>query len=192
MKRIVILLSLLLLSSPLYANTLYVVDSVHSQVHFTVPHLMFFKVRGNFTEFTGNIHIDVSGKTLTAAEATINAASIDTRNEERDEHLRSDDFFDVENHPTINFVTKKISGSGDNILVVGDLTIRGKTKEVTLNGSFVGTTTDPQGNQRAGFAATGTIDRRDFNLLWNRAIETGGVAVGDTVEIGLEIAAIRQ
>lgn len=192
MKRIVILLSLLLLSSPLYANTLYVVDSAHSQIHFSVTHLMFFKVRGTFTEFTGTAEVDPAAKTLSGAHATINTASVDTREAKRDEHLRSDDFFDAANHPTITFVSKSVSGSGDNITLVGDITIRGVTKEITLTGSFVGAMTDHQGNERVGFVATGELNRKDFGLNWNRAVETGGVVVGDTVEIGLEIAAVRQ
>ena len=181
----------LLVSGSVAAST-YVVDAAHSQIHFSVTHLMFFKVRGTFTDFSGSADIDPAAQTLTTARATINAASVDTRNEERDEHLRSDDFFDVENHPTITFVSKSVSGSGDNITVVGDITIRGVTKEITLNGSFVGATTDPWGNQRAGFVATGELNRKDFGLNWNRALEAGGVVVGDTVEIGLEIAAVQQ
>ncbi len=182
----------LFLYSSSFAATTYVVDSDHSQIHFSVPHLMFFKVRGNFTEFSGTVDIDLDTKTLTTTRATIKAASVNTRNEERDEHLRSADFFDVANHAEITFISKQVTGSGDNIQVVGDITIRGITKEITLQGSFVGATIDPWGNQRAGFAATATVDRKDFNLIWNRAIETGGVVVGDTVEIGLEIAAVKQ
>lgn len=191
-KLLLTSLALLFLYSTGFAATTYVVDTAHSQVHFSVPHLMFFKVRGNFNEFSGTVDIDVDAKTLTHAAATINAASINTRNEERDEHLRSDDFFDVANHSEITFVSKQVSGSGENIQVVGDITIRGVTREITLQGAFVGTTLDPMGNQRAGFTATATVDRKDFGLLWNRAIETGGVVVGDTVEIGLEIAAVKQ
>lgn len=174
------------------AATTYVVDAAHSQIHFSVNHLMFFKVRGNFTEFTGEVDVDPAARTLTAARANISTASVDTRNEERDEHLRSADFFAAADHPAITFVSKQISGSGDNISVVGDISIRGVTKEITLTGSFVGATTDPWGNERTGFVATGTLDRKDFGLVWNRALETGGVVVGDTVEIGLEIAAVKQ
>jgi len=178
-------------SSSVAANT-YVVDTAHSQIHFSVTHLMFFKVRGTFTEFSGTVDVDPAAQTLTAAKATINTASVDTRDEKRDEHLRSDDFFDVANHSTISFTSKSISGSGENITVVGDITIRGITKEVTLNGSFVGAMTDHMGNERAGFVASGELNRKDFGLNWNRALETGGVVVGDMVEIGLEIAAVKQ
>ena len=194
MIRLSILISVcfFMLASASTAATTYSVDTAHSQIHFSVTHLMFFKVRGTFTDFSGSADIDPGTQTLTSARATISAASIDTRNDERDEHLRSDDFFDVENHPSITFVSKSVSGSGDNITVIGDITIRGITREITLSGSFVGATTDPWGNQRAGFVATGTLDRKDFGLMWNRALETGGVVVGDTVEIGLEVAAVRN
>jgi len=181
----------LLVSGSVAAST-YVVDTAHSQIHFSVTHLMFFKVRGTFTEFSGTVDIDPAAKTLTAARATINTASVDTRDVKRDEHLRSADFFDAANHPAINFTSKSVSGSGDNITVVGDITIRGVTKEITLKGSFVGAMTDHMGNERAGFVATGEVNRKDFGLNWNRALETGGVVVGDKVEIGLEIAAVKQ
>ena len=174
------------------AATTYVVDAAHSQIHFSVTHLMFFKVRGTFNEFSGSVDVDPVAKTLSVARATINTATINTRDEKRDEHLRSDDFFDATNHPTISFTSKQVSGSADNIRVVGDITIRGVTKEITLKGSFVGAMTDHMGNERAGFVATGEVNRKDFGLNWNRALETGGVVVGDTVEIGLEIAAVKQ
>jgi len=180
-----------LVTSSVAADT-YVVDAAHSNIHFSVTHLMFFKVRGTFTDFSGSADVDPAAQTLTAAKATINTASVDTRNEKRDEHLRSDDFFDAVNHPTISFTSKSVSGSGENITVVGDITIRGITKEVTLNGSFVGAMTDHMGNERAGFVATGELNRKDFGLNWNKALETGGVVVGDMVEIGLEIAAVKQ
>ncbi len=182
---------MLLVSGSVAANT-YVVDTAHSQIHFSVTHLMFFKVRGTFTEFSGTVDIDPAAKTLSVAKATVNTASVDTRDAKRDEHLRSDDFFDAANHPSISFTSKSVSGSGDNITVVGDITIRGVTKEITLKGSFVGAMTDHMGNERAGFVATGEVNRKDFGLNWNRALETGGVVVGDKVEIGLEIAAVKQ
>jgi len=176
---------------PLYAAS-YTVDSVHSQVHFTVPHLMMFKVRGNFDNFNGSVEVDTANQTLTQASATIDAASIDTDNEKRDKHLRSADFFDVAKYPKMTFVSKKISGSGDTITVTGDLTIRGVTREVVLTGAYLGQTQDPQGNSRTGFEASGKIDRRDFGLTWNKALEAGGVVVGDEVEIGLEVAAVKE
>ncbi len=182
---------LLFAATPVIAAT-YVVDSVHSQVHFSVPHLMMFKVRGNFNSFNGSIEVDRASKTLSGAQAEIEAASVNTNNQKRDEHLRSADFFDAANHPQITFVSKRINGNGKDITMVGDLTIRGVTREVVLTGSYLGETPDPWGNMRTGFEARGQIDRRDFGLTWNKALETGGFVVGDQVEIGIEVAAVEQ
>ncbi len=190
-KLIISLVALPLLATGAAAET-YNVDTAHSQIHFTVAHLVAFKVRGNFTEFTGSVVANADNKELIAAEATIKAQSIDTRDEKRDGHLRSADFFSIDEFPEITFKSKKITGSGDNITVVGDLTIKGITKEVTLKGGFAGTATDPWGNKRAGFEATGEIDRKDFGLTWNKALETGGVLVGDKITLGLEVEAVAQ
>lgn len=192
MKRLLTILAILFFIVPnLYAAN-YTVDVPHTQIHFSVAHLMVFKVRGNFTDFSGEINIDTNNKTLVSAQATIDATSIDTRNKKRDDHLRSADFFDVAKYPEITFVSKNVNGTGDNITVVGDLTIKGITKEITLQGSFAGAAKDPWGNDRAGFAATGEVDRREFGLTWNKALEAGGVVVGDTITIGLEVESIAQ
>jgi len=192
MKRLLTFLAILLFIVPnLYAAN-YTIDVPHTQIHFSVAHLMVFKVRGNFTDFSGEIDIDTNNKTLVSAQATIDATSIDTRNKKRDDHLRSADFFDVAKYPEISFVSKNVNGNGDNITVVGDLTIKGITKEITLKGSFAGVAKDPWGNNRAGFAATGEVDRREFGLTWNKALEAGGVVVGDTITIGLEVESIAQ
>lgn len=194
MLRVVLLIPLtfVLLTAGSFAATTYVVDPDHSQIHFSVAHLMVFKVRGNFNEFAATVDVDPEKQTLTATSATIKTDSINTRNQKRDEHLRSADFFETAKFPAMTFVSKTVSGSGDNIQVVGDLTIRGITREVTLNGSFVGAATDPMGNSRAGFEATGQVDRKDFGLNWNKALEAGGFVVGDIIDIGLEIAAVEQ
>ena len=183
---------MLFVSVPAAFAVTYQVDPAHTEINFTVPHLMVFKVRGNFNDFSGKIEVDGGKQTLTAVSADIKTASLDTRNEKRDEHLRSADFFEVGKYPDITFVSKKVSGNGPDITVVGDLTIKGVTKEVTLKGGFLGTNTDPWGNQRAGFEATGTINRHDFGLNWNKTLETGGVLVGDNVVIGLEVEAVRM
>lgn len=188
-KLSLFLLPLLLLSQISMAET-FQVDTNHTQIHFSVQHLVVFKVRGNFTDFSGTIEADPKTRTLTAAQATIKAASIDTRNEKRDKHLRSADFFDTANHPEIIFTSKKVSGSGDNITLTGNLTIKGVTKEVMLKGSFLGTTTGPMGKLRAGFEASGEINRKDFGLNWNKVTETGGLVVGDEINIGLEVESI--
>lgn len=187
-------LSLLFLATLFFASTAFaetfVVDTNHTQIHFSVQHLVVFKVRGNFNDFVGSLEADPKTRTLVSVQATIQAASIDTRIKKRDKHLRSSDFFDAAKYPEIQFKSKKVTGSGDNISVTGDLTIKGITKEVVLNGSFLGTTTGPQGKLRAGFEATGTINRKDFGLNWNKVTETGGLIVGDEIQIGLEIESI--
>ena len=191
-KVLTTLAALSLLATGAVAETTYNVDTPHTQIHFTVAHLVVFKVRGNFNTFNGSIVADAESQKLISAEATIQAASINTRDDKRDAHLRSADFFAVDEFPEITFKTKKVTGSGDNITVIGDLTIKDITKEVVLTGGFAGTATDPWGNQRAGFEATGEIDRKDFGLTWNKALEAGGVMVGDKVTLGLEIQAVAE
>jgi len=173
-------------------STSYKIDPVHSEVGFTVEHLMFFKVRGYFTDFVGTLEADTNAKTLTATTATIKTTSVDTRIEKRDNHLRSPDFFDVAKFPEMSFVSNKIEGSGNNIKVSGDLTIRGITKPIVLQGAFLGENKDAWGNVRAGFVAQGKINRKDFGLVWNAILESGGVTVGDEVEINLQIEAIKS
>jgi polyisoprenoid-binding protein YceI len=169
----------------------YKIDPVHSQIHFTVAHLVVFKVRGEFNEFSGEVNANPTDQSLQSAKATIQVASIDTRNEKRNKHLRSADFFDASNHPQMSFQSTRVEGSGDSITVHGNLTIRGNTREVVLTGKFLGAATDPNGNLRAGFEATGKINRHEFGLSWNKALETGGFVVGDDVEIGLEVEAVK-
>jgi len=188
-KIILLLLVILFISSTSFAEK-FQVDTAHTQIHFSVQHLVVFKVRGNFNDFTGLIEADPKTKTLISAEATIQTASIDTRIEKRDKHLRSADFFDAANYPQIHFKSKSITGSGDNIIMVGDITMKGVTKEVILQGSFLGTTAGPDGKLRAGFEATGTLNRKDFGLNWNKVTETGGLVVGDEIQIGLEIESV--
>lgn len=190
-KRFLITLIAIFFVSNSYAAN-FSVDVPHTQIHFSVAHLMVFKVRGSFTDFSGEINIDTTNKTLVSAQATINVASIDTRDAKRDEHLKSADFFDVANHPNITFVSQSVTGKADAITVVGDLTIKEITKEIILTGTYTGEIVDPWGNVRAGFTATGKIDRGDFGLTWNKALEAGGVLVGDTITVGLEVEAIEQ
>ncbi len=191
-KKMLLLIVAILLAVPSSFAATYQIDPAHTQIHFTIPHLMVFKVRGNFNDFSGRVEADPASNSLSSAQATIQVASIDTRNQKRDDHLRSADFFQAEKYPEMTFVSKSVSGNGSDIQVVGDLTIRGITKEITLNGAFLGAATDPWGNQRTGFEATGKLNRKDFGLTWNKALETGGVVVGDEVEIGLEVEAIKE
>ena len=183
---------LLMLLAHVASAALYKVDPVHSQILFTVDHLMVFKVTGSFNDFEGEVEADAVGKTLSSARATVAVKSIDTREQMRDAHLLSADFFDVANHPQMTFVSKRIEGKGDQITVYADLTIRGTTREVPFKGSFRGEQTDPWGKVRTGFSASAVINRHDFGLKWNKALETGGFVVGDLVTINLEVQAIRS
>jgi len=183
---------LLTLFCQVSSAALYKVDPVHSQLLFTADHLMIFKVTGSFNDFKGEVEADATAKTLSSARATVEVKSIDTREQMRDAHLLSADFFDVANHPQMTFVSKRVEGKGDQITVYADLTIRGTTREVPFKGSFRGEQTDPWGQVRAGFKASAVINRHDFGLKWNKALETGGFVVGDQVTIELEIQAIRS
>jgi polyisoprenoid-binding protein YceI len=169
-----------------------VLDTAHSTVGFQARHLMFAKVRGEFRGFDATIHIDEVPE-RSRVEASIDAATVNTRDEKRDGHLRSADFFDVENHPTWTFRSSGLRVTGARAFDLdGELTIRGVTKPVTLNVVYGGLVTDPWGNPHAIFSAQTEIDREQWGLTWNQALETGGVLVGKTVKIELEIQAVPQ
>lgn len=165
------------------------VDPVHSHVGFSVRHMMVTTVRGKFTAFNGTLDIDPADFTRSRIEGDIDVASIDTGNADRDNHLRSADFFDVASHPKINFKSTAIARDGDGYKVTGDLTIRGATHPVTLDVEYAGTSKNPWGQVVSGVSATGAINRKDFGLVWNAVLETGGVAVADKVKLELEIQA---
>ncbi|GBD17425.1 Protein YceI [bacterium HR26] len=169
------------------------IDPVHSEIAFSVRHMMVATVRGRFNQFQGIIEFDPAHPESGRVEVTIDAASIDTRNEQRDNHLRSPDFLNVEQYPTITFVSKRIEPLGDNrFRVVGDLTIRGVTREVALDAEFLGVGKDPWGGERAGFTARTKLNRHDFGASWNVALEAGGFLVGDTLDVTLDIEAVRK
>lgn len=191
-SKISLLAAILLFTGQLASAAVYQVDPVHSQVQFTVDHLVVFKVSGTFDQYRGEIETDPATHALTSARAVIQVASVDTREPKRDDHLRSPDFFDAANHPEMTFVSKRVETAGDAITVYGDLTIRGTTREVVLKGGFRGENKDPWGNMRAGFYASTVINRHAFGLNWNKALETGGLVVGDEVTINLEIQGIKQ
>jgi polyisoprenoid-binding protein YceI len=171
--------------------TSYTVDHAHTGVTFQVRHL-FTYVDGRFKAFDGSIEFDLAHPENTKIKGTVDVASIDTNNAKRDDHLRSADFFHVAEHPTITFESTKVSdvdAAAKTAKVHGNLTIRGVTKAVVLQASFLGAATDPWGNKKAGFAAETRIDRKDFGLNWNQALETGGVLVGDEVKIRINVEA---
>ncbi len=167
------------------------IDKVHSSIHFSVRHLMVSKVRGEFHGWTGALQLDPDDHTKSSVELTIQATSIDTRDEKRDGHLRSPDFFDAEKFPKMTFKSGKIEKAGDHLAVHGDLSIHGVTMPVTLAGEPTEVVKDPWGGTRTGFSGKVAIDRKDYGLRWNAALETGGVLVGDKVEITFEVEAIR-
>lgn len=175
------------------AKTKWAVDTTHSSIDFTIRHMMIAKVKGTFREFDAAIEADLDDLTTADIAFTVDVASIDTRNEDRDAHLRSADFFDVENHPKMTFKATKIVRTGDGEYdVTGDLTIRGVTRQETFALTFEGAGKDPWGNFKAGFSVEGAIKRSDYGLTWNAALETGGVLVGDEVKVHLEIEAAQQ
>ena len=174
------------------AKTIWNVDASHSSIDFSVKHMMIAKVKGTFHKFEANIHADPEDLTTAEIEFNVDLSSIDTRSEDRDNHLRSADFFDVENHPNMRFKSTSITKTGDNEYdVTGDLTIRGVTKQETFKVVYEGGGKDPWGNERAGFSAEGSINRTDYGLVWNTALETGGVLVGEDVKVFLEIQATK-
>jgi len=170
--------------------TTWTIDPTHSNLEFGVRHLMISTVKGRFAEFSGTIQLDPADLTTAKLDVTVNTASIDTRAADRDSHLRSPDFFDVEKHPTLTYAGRRVEKIGDDYRVVGDLTIRGVTREVPLAVSLEGEVRDPWGNQRMAFAATTRINRADFGLVWNAALETGGVVVSDEVKISIDVELI--
>ena len=178
------------MSTQVQENTVYTLDPAHTTVEFVVRHLMITKVRGRFTAFNGQIELASGSDLPISITATIDAASIDTREEQRDTHLRSADFFEVEKYPQLTFESERIDGTPESFTIDGKLTIRGVTKDVRLSGSFEGRAKDPWGGVRVGYSAHGTINRKDFGLAWNAALETGGVVVGDEVRIELNVEAV--
>jgi len=176
-------------------RTTWNIDPTHSAVELAVKHMMFTTVRGRFKDVKGTIQLDEQNPAQSTVEVEIAAASLDTGVADRDGHLRSADFLDVATFPTLTFRSKRIEGAfkeeGDKFRIIGDLTIRGITKEVTLDGTYEGTGKDPWGGIRAGARATTKIDRRDWGLTWNQALETGGILVANDLRIEIELQAVK-
>lgn len=168
----------------------WTIDPVHSEVGFSVRHMMVSKVKGTFREFEGTI-VTTDDPTQTKVNATVQIASIDTGNEQRDGHLRTNDFFDAPTYPTMTFTSTSVSIDG-GMKITGDLTIHGVTKPVTFDIDFGGTGKDATGADRIGATATTKIKRSDFGVSWNAALETGGFAVSDEVQITVDVSAVRQ
>ena len=167
-------------------------DPAHSEIGFKVRHMMFSKVRGAFRSWTGEFHFDPDNPASAKTHVEIEAASVDTSNDDRDQHLRSGDFFKSEEYPHLKFDSTSFEKVGDGKLKLhGDLTIRDVTKPVTLDVEYHGKAVDPWGNDRVGFSATTTLSREEFGLTWNQALEAGGVLVGDKVEVELNVQAVK-
>lgn len=169
----------------------FTIDPVHSNIEFMVRHLMISKVRGRFAGATGSIRIEPGSNLPAAIDITIDASTIDTREAQRDAHLRSADFFDVENFPSLAYRSTKIEGTPESFKIYGELTMRGVTRPVVLEAEFEGAGSDPWGGIRRGYSAQAKLSRKDFGLVWNQALETGGVAVGDEIRIEINVEAVH-
>jgi polyisoprenoid-binding protein YceI len=169
----------------------FALDPAHSGIDFTVRHMVFSRVRGAFPKFTLDLNVDEATNMPTALAASIDAGSIDTNVADRDAHLKSPDFLDVAKYPTIDFISTRINGTPDAFTIDGDLTIHGVTRPVALKASVDGRAKDPWGNDRIGYSASASINRKDFGVAYNQALETGGVLVGETLEITITIEAVN-
>lgn len=169
------------------------IDSSHSSIHFSVRHLVIAKVRGQFARWSGVITVEDGDLARAKVSATIDVASIETGVADRDTHLKSADFFDVAQFPEMTFKSTRVEAAGkDHWKLIGDLTLHGTTKEVTLQVEHTGSAKDPWGNQRLGFTAKGELERKEFGLLWNQTLDAGGVMIGDKVNIEIDVEAVQQ
>ena len=173
-------------------RTTWTIDPSHSTIEFVAKHMMITTVKGRFAHFAGTIVADEDNLADSTVEVTMQAASLDTRSEQRDTHLRSPDFLDVDTYPEVTFRSTRISGTKESFELTGDLTIRGVTRPITLDVTFEGEGKDPWGGTRASFSAKGKFDRRDFGLTWNVALETGGILVSNEVKINIEAQMVAQ
>ncbi len=183
----------LLISAPSFAAT-YVVDASHSSVGFTVRHLL-AKVNGGFSDFAGELNFDPTQVEATTGSMAIKAASIDTNNAKRDEHLRSPEFFDTAKNPELKFVIKKVTADKKDkkkFKIEGDFTMHGVTKAETLTGEYLGTEKDPWGNTKAGFSVTGKLNRKDYGIVWNKTLDSGSLLLGDDVELAINVEAAQK
>ena len=171
----------------------YTIDPIHSSIGFTARHAMVTKVRGTFDDFDGRLHLDATDPSKSSAKVTIKAASIDTRNADRDAHLRSNDFFAMDEYPEITFESTSVESADDTTFrVSGDLTIRGVTRPVTFDLEYNGSATDPIGNKRVGLEGSVQVNRKDWGITWNAPLELGGVIVSDKVTLEFDISAIKN
>ncbi len=191
-KILLAAMALSLAAAPVLAADSYTIDTTHSGVNFKVRHLI-SKTPGQFTDFGGTMVIDWQNLDQSKVEFVIQVASVDTRNADRDKHLRSADFFDAETYPTITFTATGFEKVADNrYQVTGDFTMHGVTRTITLPVTYLGEVADPWGNTKAGFELATTVDRKDFGIVWNKALDAGGVLLGDDVEIEIQLEAAKK
>jgi len=170
----------------------YEIDPTHSRLGFAAKHAMVVNVRGEFKAYGGEVFLDEENPVNSRVRLEIKAASVESGNADRDKHLRSGDFFDIEAHPTLVFESTKVEKDGDLYTLIGDLTINGVTNPVSVDWELTGTTTDPWGNFRAGFEGKATVNRRDWGLQWNVGLDKGGVLVGEKVKLEFDISAVKR
>lgn len=170
----------------------YVLEPSHSSVEFSVKHMMIATTRGRFTDYAVTAEIDEHNFANSSAVVRIQAASVDTRQADRDGHLRSSDFFDVETHPEITFVSRRIEPKGGDWRIVGDLTIRGVTREIVLDAEASGPVTDPWGGTRIGISAYGKVNRKEFGMVWNANLDAGGLVLAEDVKLAIEVELLKQ
>ena len=168
------------------------IDPTHTTIGFSVRHAMIAKVRGRFTDFAGSFTLDGENPANSSAQLTVLLTSVDTQNDDRDNHLRSAEFFDVESFPEMTFISTGVEAKGNDFVVTGQLSVHGVTKSVPVKFELVGISQDPWGNTRIGFEGEAEINRRDFGLEWNVALDTGGVLVSENIKINLDVEAVTQ
>jgi len=168
------------------------IDPTHTTIGFSVRHAMIAKVRGRFTDFAGSFTLDGENPANSSAQLTVLLTSVDTQNDDRDNHLRSAEFFDVESFPEMTFISTGVEAKGSDFVVTGELSVHGVTKSVPVKFELVGISQDPWGNTRIGFEGEAEINRRDFGLEWNVALDTGGVLVSENIKINLDVEAVKQ
>jgi polyisoprenoid-binding protein YceI len=191
MKRALTLVALALIPLTSFASD-YEIDPTHSSVEFKIKHLAISNVNGTFGAFEGTLSFDPTNVSASKTTAKISVDTISTENKKRDDHLKGSDFFDVGKFPALTFVSKETIGTAESFKVKGDLTMRGVTKPVVLDVTYNGTAKDPYGNERVGFSATTSLNRKDFGLTWSKLTEAGSIVVGDEVKIALEIAGVKK
>ena len=179
-------------STAVAGTTTWTIDPAHSTIEFVAKHMMITTVKGRFAEVAGTVVANEENLSESSVDVTLQTASIDTRSEQRDGHLRSADFLDVENYPEVTFRSTRVEGTKNEFQLTGDLTIRGVMRPITLDVTFGGEGKDPWGGTRASFSAHGKFDRRDFGLTWNVALETGGILVSNEVKVNIEAQMVLQ